>query len=69
MNYPAPVRQKRRTPAQIQAFADYQYAQRQLDRYTGSVFVTAPGQRDYENKVTAAYQACKALGMGIEHGL
>lgn len=64
-----PVKQVRRTRAQIEAYRAYQFAERQYDRYMGSVFVNAPGQRDYENKVTAAYQACKALGMGIEHGL
>lgn len=35
----------------------------------GSVFVTPMGQRDHEAKVTAAYEACKRLGMGVEHGL
>ena len=47
----------------------YEYAERQEDRYLGSVFVTPHGQREYEAKTQAAYQECKRLGMGIEHGL
>ena len=59
----------RRTPAQSKAFKAYEYALRQEDRYLGSVFVTAQGQRDIEAKTAAAYAACKALGMTYEHGL
>lgn len=63
------VKQVRKTPAQRKAMEAYKFAERQCDRYMGSVFVNAHGQRQHEEKVTAAYQACKALGMGIEHGL
>ena len=51
------------------AKAAYEFAERQEDRYLGSVFVTPSGQRDYEAKTQAAYQECKRLGMGVEHGL
>ena len=57
------------TPAQKRALAAYQYAERQEDRYMGSVFVTAHGQRLQEAKTQAAYEACKALGMDFNHGL
>ena len=63
------VKQVRRTPAQVKAFKAYQFAERQMDRYMGSVFVTASGQRAEEAKVASAYAACKRLGMGVEHGL
>lgn len=57
------------TAQQRKALAAYQEAERQEDRYLGSVFVTPAGQREKEAKTTAAYQACKALGMTHEHGL
>lgn len=57
------------TPAQRKARDAYEFAEREFDRYMGSVFVNPIGQRKHEDKVTAAYQACKALGMGVEHGL
>ena len=60
---------KRRTPAQLKALKAYQFAERQEDRYLGSVFVTPSGQRDYEAKTKAAHQACVDLGMTHEHGL
>ena len=60
---------KRRTPQQIAALKAYNFALQQEDRYLGSVFVTAPGQRQVEARTQAAYQACKALGMTHEHGL
>lgn len=63
------VRQVKLTPAQRKALEAYKFAEREFDRYMGSVFVNAIGQRKHEDKVTAAYQACKSLGMGIEHGL
>jgi hypothetical protein len=63
------TKKPRLTPAQRKALESYKYAERQFDRYMGSVFVNAHGQRQHEDKVSAAYQACKALGMGIEHGL
>jgi hypothetical protein len=60
---------KRLTPAQKAALKAYEYALKQEDRYLGSVFVTAQGQRDIEAKTKAAYEQCKALGMTHEHGL
>lgn len=51
------------------ALAKYEFRLREEDRYMGSVFVTAQGQRDIEAKTKAAYDACKALGMTHEHGL
>lgn len=63
------IKQVRKTPAQKQAFDAYKNAERQFDRYMGSVFANAHGQRQHEDRVTAAYQACKRLGMGVEHGL
>ncbi len=44
------------TPEQKRALANYQFAERQEDRYM-------------ESKVRAAYEACKRLGMTYEHGL
>ncbi len=59
----------RLTKAQREALKAYEFAERQEDRYMGSVFVTPMGQREYEAKTQAAYQRCKALGMTHEHGL
>jgi len=59
----------RLNPAQKAALKAYNFALAQEDRYLGSVFVTAQGQRDIEAKTQAAYQACKTLGMTHEHGL
>ncbi len=59
----------RLTKAQREALKAYRFVERQKDRYLGSVFVTPIGQREYEAKKQAAYDACKQLGMGIEHGL
>ena len=59
----------RLTKPQRDALKAYEFAERQLDRYMGSVFVNAHGQRQHEAKVTAAYEACKRLGMTHEHGL
>jgi len=39
------------------------------DRYLGSVFVNAHGQRIVEEKTRAAYEHCKRLGMDHTHGL
>ena len=63
------VKQVRLTKAQREALKAYRFVERQEDRYLGSVFVTPIGQREYEAKKQAAYDACKRLGMGIEHGL
>lgn len=57
------------TPAQRKAKALYEFAERQEDRYAGSVFVNPIGLRKQQEKTRAAYEACKALGMGVEHGL
>ena len=59
----------RLTKEQRKALDAYKFAEKQEDRYLGSVFVTPIGQREYEAKTKAAYDECKRLGMGIEHGL
>ena len=59
----------RLTPAQKKALAAYRFAEQQEDRYMGSVFANAHGQRAAEQRTTDAYQACKALGMDYTHGL
>lgn len=59
----------RLTKEQKKALEAYKYAERQEDRYMGSVFANAHGQRQYEEKTRAAYEACKRLGMTYEHGL
>jgi hypothetical protein len=59
----------RLTKEQRAALEAYKFAVRQEDRYLGSVFVTPIGQRGYEAKTQAAYEKCKQLGLGIEHGL
>jgi hypothetical protein len=59
----------RLTKQQRAALEKYEFCLRQEDRYMGSVFVTAHGQREYEAKTKAAYDACKALDMTHEHGL
>lgn len=64
-----PAKLKRKTPAQKKAFDAYQFALRQEDRYLGSVFVNAHGQRQVEARTAAAYDECKRLGMTYEHGL
>ena len=60
---------KRLTKEQKKALEGYKFAERQEDRYLGSVFVTPSGQRQYEEKRQTAYQRCKELGMTYEHGL
>jgi hypothetical protein len=55
--------------AQRVALAAYNFRLAQEDRYLGSVFVTPMGQRKVEAETSAAYAACKSLGMGPEHGL
>ena len=60
---------KRKTSEQKRALSAYEFALKQEDRYLGSVFVTAAGQRDVEARTKAAYEACKRLGMTHEHGL
>jgi hypothetical protein len=60
---------KRLTKAQSAALKAYNNALKQEDRYLGSVFANAHGQKLIEAKTKAAYDACKALGMTYEHGL
>lgn len=60
---------KRKTCEQKKAFDAYTFAERQEDRYLGSVFANANGQRLVEAKTAEAYAACKRLGMTHEHGL
>ncbi len=57
------------TKQQRKALEAYEFALRQEDRYMGSVFVNAHGQRQVEERTKAAYEACKALGMTYEHDL
>jgi hypothetical protein len=59
----------RLTPAQKKALAQYNFCLQQEDRYLGSVFVNAHGQRQVEAKTAAAHEECKRLGMTWEHGL
>ena len=59
----------KKTAAQAKALKAYNFALAQEDRYLDSVFVTAQGQARVEAATKAAYEACKALGMGPEHGL
>ena len=59
----------RLTKEQKVALAAYEFAERQEDRYMGSVFVNAHGQRQYEEKTRQAYENCKRLGMDHTHGL
>lgn len=60
---------KRRTKEQKAAYEHYCFCERQEDRYMGSVFVTPAGAAAASARTTAAYQTCKLLGMGVEHGL
>lgn len=60
---------KRLTVPQRKALNAYKFAEREFDRYMGSVFVNAYGQAKHEEKVRLAYEECKRLGMTYEHGL
>ena len=60
---------QRLTKDQRSALKAYNFAVSQEDRYLGSVFANAFGQRDYEVKTKAAYDQCKRLGMDYHHGL
>ena len=64
-----PFKRARLSLEQKDALKAYNFALAQEDRYLGSVFVTPSGQRDREAKTQAAYDRCKRLGMGPEHGL
>ncbi len=57
------------TRDQKAALAAYEFRLREEDRYLGSVFVNASGQRAIEAKTKAAYDRCVSLGMTWEHGL
>jgi hypothetical protein len=59
----------RLTPDQKKAKEAYEFALRQEDRYLGSVFANAHGQKQYEAKTKAAYERCVRLGMGTKHGM
>ena len=59
----------RLTKEQRKALAEYEFRLREEDRYLGSVFANAHGQRLIEAKTAAAYAECKRLGMTHEHGL
>jgi hypothetical protein len=63
------VKLKRKTPVQKKAYDRYKLAERMEDNYLGSVFVNAAGQRRVEAATKAAYDECKRLGLGIEHGM
>jgi ABC-type enterochelin transport system substrate-binding protein len=65
----AQVKKVRKTPAQKKALDAYNFAVQQEDRYLGSVFANEKDAREHEAKVKAAYDECKRLGMGVEHGL
>ena len=57
------------TKEQRAALDAYRFAEKQEDRYMGSVFVNAHGQRLAQEKTRAAYEHCKRLGMTWAHGL
>ncbi len=59
----------RLTKDQKAALDAYNHALREEDRYLGSVFANKQGQAKVEAKTKAAYDRCKKLGMGVEHGL
>lgn len=64
-----PAKLRRKTPAQKKAYDAYRGAERNEDRYLGSVFANAHGQRQVEAKTKTTYEECKRLGMTHEHGL
>lgn len=57
------------TAEQRKAMKAYRFAEQQEERYLGSVFVNSVGQRKVETATREAYENCKRLGMGVEHGL
>lgn len=59
----------RLTKEQKKALEGYKYAERQEDRYLGSVSANAHGQLKVEQATKEAYNACVKLGMTNEHGL
>jgi hypothetical protein len=52
------------TLEQKKAVKAYEEALRQEDRYLGSVFANAHGQKLIEQKTAQAYERAKALGVG-----
>lgn len=64
-----PAKLKRKSPAQKKAFDAYRRTEREEDRYLGSVFANAIGEKKHREKTQAAYNECKRLGMTYEHGL
>ena len=65
----SPAKRKRLTKDQKAALDAYRFAERQTDRYNGSVFVTRQGQEGYEAKERAAYEKCVRLGLDHTTGL
>jgi hypothetical protein len=63
------MKKARLTKEQKAALVEYEFRLREEDRYLGSVFANAHGQRQVEEKTRAAYERCKSLGMTYEHGL
>ena len=55
--------------SQKRALAAYEFRLREEDRYFGSVFVNAAGQRAIEEKTRLAHEECLRLGMTHDHGL
>lgn len=58
----------RKSPQQKKALDAYKFAQRELDRYEGSVFVNTHGLRQHEERVEKARQECIRVGLTQEHG-
>ena len=63
------MKKVRNTPAQKKALDAYNFCLREEDRYFGSVFCNAVGQKRQEAKTQAAYQNCLTLGMTQVNGL
>jgi hypothetical protein len=57
------VKKQRLTKEQKAAVQHYEYCLRQEDRYLGSVFANAHGQRLIEEKTRQAYENAKRLGV------
>ena len=59
----------RLTSTQKKALTEYNFRLAREDNFLGSVFVTDALAAEYARAVKRAYDACKSLGMGPEHGL
>jgi hypothetical protein len=57
------VKKQRLTKDQKAAVQQYEHCLRQEDRYLGSVFANAHGQRLIEEKTRQAYENAKRLGV------